>query len=196
MTVAKSSIKEPVHYTTGEVAKMLGCAPRTICKQFDKGQLRGYRVPGSVDRRVPRLELIRFVREYGGPMPSELDPAVFLVGMPATWDGTFHQTIGQQNSLVDVGCNPFKVGAAIEAGNPLAVAVRFAGVTRSVAIELALFIRSHESFYGVPVVGLALDDDETNVDELREAHGFTEVVFGGADAVVAAVRKVLAGEGK
>jgi len=39
--------------TTGEVARICNVAPRTVSKWFDSGQLRGYRIPGSKDRRIP-----------------------------------------------------------------------------------------------------------------------------------------------
>ena len=54
--------------TTGEVAKICNVAPRTVSKWFDSGQLRGYRIPGSKDRRIPLSELVRFMKEHGMPM--------------------------------------------------------------------------------------------------------------------------------
>jgi excisionase family DNA binding protein len=54
--------------TTGQVAKICRVAPRTVSKWFDTGQLRGYRIPGSKDRRIPLAQLIRFMRAYGIPM--------------------------------------------------------------------------------------------------------------------------------
>ena len=39
--------------TTGDVAKICNVAPRTVSKWFDSGQLKGYRIPGSKDRRIP-----------------------------------------------------------------------------------------------------------------------------------------------
>jgi len=53
--------------TTGEVAKMCNVAPRTVSKWFDSGQLKGYRIPGSKDRRIPLNELIRFMKEHNIP---------------------------------------------------------------------------------------------------------------------------------
>ena len=38
--------------TTGEVARICRVAPRTVSKWFDTGKLRGYRIPGSRDRRI------------------------------------------------------------------------------------------------------------------------------------------------
>jgi len=53
--------------TTGEVAKICNVAPRTVSKWFDSGQLRGYRIPGSKDRRIPLNALIRFMKQHQIP---------------------------------------------------------------------------------------------------------------------------------
>src|SRR5207247_9076064 len=55
-------------FTTGQVAKICKVAPRTVSKWFDSGRLRGYRIPGSQDRRIPREQLIRFLKEHGMPL--------------------------------------------------------------------------------------------------------------------------------
>ncbi|MEM7627297.1 MAG: response regulator [Planctomycetota bacterium] len=54
--------------TTGEVAKICNVAPRTVSKWFDSGQLRGYRIPGSKDRRIPMAALIRFMKAHNIPL--------------------------------------------------------------------------------------------------------------------------------
>jgi excisionase family DNA binding protein len=54
--------------TTGEVAKICNVAPRTVSKWFDSGQLRGYRIPGSKDRRIPLNSLIRFMKQHNIPL--------------------------------------------------------------------------------------------------------------------------------
>jgi excisionase family DNA binding protein len=56
--------------TTGEVAKICNVAPRTVSKWFDSGQLRGYRIPGSKDRRIPLNALIRFMKAHRIPMDN------------------------------------------------------------------------------------------------------------------------------
>jgi excisionase family DNA binding protein len=64
--------------TTGEVARLCGVAPRTVSKWFDAGQLRGFKIPGSRDRRIPREALVRFMRAYGIPLRG-LDGATIRV---------------------------------------------------------------------------------------------------------------------
>lgn len=54
--------------TTGQVAEICQVAPRTVSKWFDSGELKGYRVPGSKDRRIPVDDLIRFMRRHGMPL--------------------------------------------------------------------------------------------------------------------------------
>jgi excisionase family DNA binding protein len=53
--------------TTGDVAKICHVAPRTVSKWFDNGQLKGYRIPGSKDRRIPVSELLRFMKVHNMP---------------------------------------------------------------------------------------------------------------------------------
>ena len=57
-------------FTTGEAAELCKVSQQTIIRCFDSGRLNGFRVPGSKFRRIPRAELIRFMRE--NDIPSEL----------------------------------------------------------------------------------------------------------------------------
>ena len=54
--------------TTGDVARICNVAPRTVSKWFDSGQLKGYRIPGSKDRRIPVNELVRFMKINNMPL--------------------------------------------------------------------------------------------------------------------------------
>ena len=59
--------------TTGEVAKICKVAPRTVTKWFDSGQLRGYKIPGSKDRRIPVSQLMRFMKSNNMPLNGIVD---------------------------------------------------------------------------------------------------------------------------
>ncbi len=54
-------------FTTGEAAELCKVSQQTIIRCFDSGRLRGFRVPGSRFRRIPRDELIRFMRQNDIP---------------------------------------------------------------------------------------------------------------------------------
>jgi excisionase family DNA binding protein len=54
-------------FTTGEAARICKVSQQTIIRCFDSGQLKGFRVPGSKFRRIPRDMLAKFMRDHGIP---------------------------------------------------------------------------------------------------------------------------------
>ena len=78
-------------FTTGDTAVICHVAPRTVSKWFDSGKLKGYRIPGSQDRRIPREELYKFLLREGMPQAMKLAP--------------------KKSTIVAVGCDPLFVRA-------------------------------------------------------------------------------------
>ncbi len=54
-------------FTTGEAAKICKVSQQTIIRCFDNGQLKGFRVPGSRFRRIPREALYKFMKDNSIP---------------------------------------------------------------------------------------------------------------------------------
>lgn len=54
-------------FTTGEAAEICNVSQQTIIRCFDAGRLKGFRIPGSKFRRIPRESLVAFMRENGIP---------------------------------------------------------------------------------------------------------------------------------
>ena len=57
-------------YTTGEVADICKVSQQTVIRCFDSGRLRGFRVPGSRFRRIPRESLLEFMKKHGIPLEN------------------------------------------------------------------------------------------------------------------------------
>jgi excisionase family DNA binding protein len=57
-------------FTTGEAAEVCKVSQQTIIRCFDSGRLGGFRVPGSKFRRIPRNDLIKFMRD--NEIPTEV----------------------------------------------------------------------------------------------------------------------------
>src|SRR5438309_11460963 len=57
-------------FTTGEAAEICKVSQQTIIRCFDSGRLRGFRVPGSRFRRIPRDALVAFMKDNGIPPDS------------------------------------------------------------------------------------------------------------------------------
>jgi excisionase family DNA binding protein len=57
-------------FTTGEAAEVCKISQQTIIRCFDAGRLEGFRVPGSRFRRIPRLSLIKFMKDNSIPLDT------------------------------------------------------------------------------------------------------------------------------
>ena len=68
LAAAKSSIPMKTIFTTGEVAEICRISQQTVIRCFDNGRLRGYRVPGSKFRRIPRDSLLDFMKKNSIPL--------------------------------------------------------------------------------------------------------------------------------
>lgn len=65
----ESSSKKSV-FSTGEVAEVCNISQQTVIRCFDSGRLKGFRVPGSRFRRIPRESLIQFMKENDIPLDN------------------------------------------------------------------------------------------------------------------------------
>lgn len=62
--------------TTGQVAGLCGCSANCVAKWCKAGHLEHYILPCSKDRRVLPASLVRFMRQWGMPIPQELAESV------------------------------------------------------------------------------------------------------------------------
>jgi len=141
--------------TTGQVARICNVAPRTVSKWFDSGQLRGYRIPGSKDRRIPLDQLVRFMRSHG--IPTEglqlATRTVVIVDEDAQLAGVLCEALG-----ADGGCEThyaptlFEAGALVERHRPDVLVVDVSAPDAD-AQRLCRALRAHEGFSGVRLVG-------------------------------------------
>ncbi len=57
-------------FTTGEAADVCKVSQQTIIRCFDAGRLEGFLIPGSKFRRIPRQNLVKFMKENNIPFDS------------------------------------------------------------------------------------------------------------------------------
>ncbi|HON90693.1 MAG TPA: helix-turn-helix domain-containing protein [Sedimentisphaerales bacterium] len=143
--------------TTGDVAKICNVAPRTVSKWFDSGQLKGYRIPGSKDRRIPLNELIRFMKANN--MPTEALAAGKLRVL--VLDSDPGSSMGLQEALrirggyeVLVARNGFEAGVAAQKFVPHVVLINLLnnGID---AHSICTSMRNNEDLATIKIVALA-----------------------------------------
>ena len=109
-------------FTTGQVAKICKVAPRTVSKWFDSGRLRGYRIPGSQDRRIPREHLLRFLKEHGmplGDLEAEVYNKILVVGADAPLQAVLRDHLRESDDFrIETAASGFEAGIRAESFHP------------------------------------------------------------------------------
>jgi excisionase family DNA binding protein len=151
-------------FTTGQVAKICKVAPRTVSKWFDSGRLRGYRIPGSQDRRIPREYLIKFLKEHGMPLGDLEDEAmakVLIVAQDQVLIENLKRELPLEHSFkAAVAASGFDAGIQAESFHPDCIIVDFS-IGRTEALQICQNLRRNSEFAEVILIALLPDDGST-----------------------------------
>ncbi len=151
-------------FTTGQIAKICKVAPRTVSKWFDSGRLRGYRIPGSQDRRIPREHLIRFLKEHGMPLGELEDEAlgkILLVGADNQVCSSINDMIGLDEFKVESAVSGFEVGIQAESLHPDCVVIDF-GMGQGESLMIAQNLKKKNKYAETILIGLVSDADNAS----------------------------------
>jgi len=156
-------------YTTGQVAKICKVAPRTVSKWFDSGRLRGYRIPGSQDRRIPRDNLLRFLKEYGMPL-GELEAEVFnkilVVGADAPLLAMLRENLRESDDFrIEIAASGFEAGIRAESFHPDCILIDMA-IGRLEAGQIAQNLKRSEDHAATVLVALTSEEPGEEVYRL------------------------------
>jgi len=161
-------------FTTGQVAKICKVAPRTVSKWFDSGRLKGYRVPGSQDRRIPREYLIKFLKEHGMPLGDVEEDAyakVLLVSHDDALVTALRKELSKRPEFKFVSSrNGFDAGIDAETFHPDCMIVDFS-VDKIDGLQICQHVRKHDALKDAILIAIVPDDrvaiahDRTVVDE-------------------------------
>jgi excisionase family DNA binding protein len=163
-------------FTTGQVAKICKVAPRTVSKWFDSGRLRGYRIPGSQDRRIPREQLIRFLKEHGMPL-GELEEEewhkILVIGAENLFIDRVKELLPEDDDYkYEIANSGFEAGIQAESFHPDTIIIDLA-LGRSESIQITQNLRRNGAYEATMIVGLA-SEDEAAPEKLTE-FGFSEI---------------------
>lgn len=176
-------------YTTGQIARICHVAPRTVAKWFDSERLKGYRVPGSGDRRVTRESLLAFMREHGMPVGAVVGGMyhnVLLVSVEKKLADSLTTKLNPDSgyNLLSVG-DLFTAGMEFQDGH-YSVVVFGRSVGREVVYAAAPTVHSHNGGFRSQLVYLANEDLTQDQAQKLFPHGGGVAVQGPHSADVVA----------
>ena len=177
-------------FTTGEVAKICRAAPRTVAKWFDSGRLKGYRIPGSQDRRVPIENLILFLKENGMPLrwleECQERYQILFVAVDEEFSRLFCESLSKiEDYRFDFASSVFEFGVLVATTRPDAIVIDFS-LGRRESIDIVCDLRKDDAYAATLIIGLA-SEDEAKPEQLLE-YGFNVVFKKPLDVAVIAKR--------
>jgi excisionase family DNA binding protein len=150
------NIKRKGVLTTGEVARICNVAPRTVSKWFDSGQLRGYRIPGSKDRRIPVEQLLRFMKAHGMPTAAIETGAtgVVIVDPDREFANALRETLmAGEHYDVTIADSAFEAGVLLERLRPQVLVVD-ASTSDVDAPRMTQALRSYEHLADLRLIAI------------------------------------------
>ena len=164
-------------FPTGQVAKICKVAPRTVSKWFDSGRLRGYRIPGSQDRRIPREHLVRFLKEHGMPLGELEDEVIRRV---LVVDPRADQMVGRLREMlssdedfrIEAAASGFEAGLKAEQVRPDCVLINL-DVGGMDGRAIADNLRQNPNFQNTVLIALVNQGQMIDPAELR-VRGFDD----------------------
>ena len=166
-------------FTTGQVAKICKVAPKTVARWFDSGRLKGYRIPGTNDRRFTREFLIRFIKEHGMPL-GDLENEVMIKVLIVSEDQVLIDSLRgaltpEQSFLAATAAGGFEAGTQAEVFRPDCIVIDYA-IGKSETLKICQQLRRNAKYSEVTVIVLlsgAGDDVICDPDDL----GINEIVW-------------------
>jgi len=163
-------------FTTGQVAKICKVAPRTVSKWFDSGRLRGYRIPGSQDRRIPREHLIRFLKEHGMPL-GELEEEgwhkILIIGAEKLFIDRVKELLPEDDDYkYEAAHSGFEAGMQAETFHPDTIIIDLA-MGRTEGRQIASNLRRNPAHEQTLIIAMA-SEDEAEPEALTK-DGFNEI---------------------
>ena len=163
--------------TTGQVAEICNVAPRTVTKWFDSGRLKGYRIPGSKDRRIPTNELIRFMKAHDIPTDDlELGKMRILV-IDSSWEAGEEMASALQakrNYEVQTAQNSFDAGLIAQKLIPHVIMINLMAQDID-ATQVCKYVRTNKDLSATKIVAIANNLDEKESTALLQK-GFDAVL--------------------
>jgi excisionase family DNA binding protein len=158
-------------FTTGEVARICKVSQQTVIRCFDAGKLRGFRVPGSRFRRIPRDALIAFMKDNHIPL-DQLDSGkkrVLVVDDDAAIIEMFTDLLQRDGRFeLKTASTGYEAGIITERFRPDIILLDFK-LPDVNGNTVCRTIRSNPNYEHIRIIAISGVADPDEVQELRSA---------------------------
>ena len=139
--------------TTGEIAKLCDVSFRTVIRWIERGWLKGYKLPGRGDNRVPVDDLRAFLAEHRMPVPRGIERRerrVLVVEDTRSTASVVVRALRRAGFETKVAAGPLQAGSLAESFHPTVVTLDL-DIPGLGGVEAIRFLRSR----GLRILALA-----------------------------------------
>ena len=108
--------------TTGEIAKFCDVNQRTVIRWIDRGDLKGFKLPGRGNNRVLEQDFVAFLKKSGMPVPAEferdLPDKVLIVDDEPQVAAAISRVLRGAGVLSSIATDGFSAGSLLMAERP------------------------------------------------------------------------------
>ena len=158
-------------FTTGEVAQICKVSQQTVIRCFDSGRLKGFRVPGSRFRRIPRESLISFMKSNDIPL-DHLDSGkkrVLVVDDDTAIVEMFSDLLGRDGRFeVQTASTGYEAGVLTEKFRPDVMLLDFK-LPDINGTAVCRTVRANPNFEHMKIIAISGVADPEEIKELQAA---------------------------
>ncbi len=157
--------------STFAIAEMLHVDPGSVANWIDQGLLKAHRTPGG-HRRVATDDLVRFCREHGMPVPTELDAPptrVLIVDDEESITKIIAKALRADHPEIEIieAHDGFRAGQVVSTLKPDVVVLdlRMPGVD---GFEVCRLIKADDSTKHAEVIAMTAYPSEENIQNILD----------------------------
>ena len=165
-------------FSTGDIAKFCGVNLRTVIRWIDKGELKGFKLPGRGNNRVTEEALLAFLSRYNIPVPPELcvnnplsNRQILIVDDEVSVAKAIQRVLKGAGYHTLLAHDGFRAGSQLEKNKPVLMTLDLS-MPGLDGYEVIKFVRDNKDISQTRILVISALDDE----KLQEA------VLCGADA--------------
>lgn len=155
-------------FTTGQAAEICKVSRRTLIKWFENGRLKGFKIPGSKERRIPEEHLYQFLKENSMPLdglnpPKGKNRILFVTqdfGLRSQLETEFS---GRSLFEILFEINAFNTGITTQEFRPACVVFDFS-IGRTECMCACNALRRNQDYKDILLIALLLEWDSRVID--------------------------------
>lgn len=148
--------------STGDIAQFCDVNVRTVIRWIEKGELKGFKLPGRGNNRVRKDDFIRFLKHNHMPIPRQFNeteiPRILIVDDDRAVAKALVRTFKYQGYETTVAQDGFQAGVELVNMKPQLMTLDLS-MPKVDGFQVLQFIREQEEFDGLKIIVISALND-------------------------------------